>query len=273
MREFGSKITLIKNKRGVYDLDTCKGCSSGMKDNPNGCYDGCYAARYSKGKGFDFSKTVLRYFENDRHRAKIIRAINKSDMPFVRIGVTGDPSESWEHTLNICKSISQINRKIIIITKHWNNLTLKQLGIIQKLDICINTSISALDSPKLLSNRLQQYTILKDYCKSVLRIVSCNFNLNNKAGKRLNEIQKELFKNKDTLDTVLRVSKNNKYVLGGIINIKKTYFLNRPCYVSRYNKHTYFGMCNNCKELCGLNMNGGNINIKYLLDNLQLKLF
>lgn len=273
MRKFSNKITLVKNSRGVYDLDVCKGCYSGIKNNPDGCYNDCYAARYAKRYGYDFGKTILRYFENDRHRKKIIRAINKSDMPFIRIGVTGDPSECWEHTLNICESISQVSRKIIIITKHWFNLTVEQLERLHKLDICVNTSVSALDKPSELSNRLKQYNRLKKYCISVLRIVSCNFNLSNKVGIRFNKIQKRLFKNKNIIDTILRVSLKNKYVLNGILNIEKITFLRNTCWASRYDKSTYLGVCGGCKELCGLSINGDGVDIKYLLNNLQLKLF
>ena len=59
MRHFKNKITLIKNSRGVYDLDTSKGCYSGILHNEKGCYNDCYAARYSKKYGYDFSKTIF----------------------------------------------------------------------------------------------------------------------------------------------------------------------------------------------------------------------
>ena len=43
MRTYSDKITLVKNSRGVWDLDTIKGCRYGTETNPNGCYDSCYA--------------------------------------------------------------------------------------------------------------------------------------------------------------------------------------------------------------------------------------
>lgn len=262
MRQYLSTITLVKNKRGVWDLDTSKGCSIGIAHNPQGCYGDCYAARNARRYGIDFGKTVLRYFKNKKHEQSIIDKINKIDMPFVRIGVTGDPSENWEHTLNVCEKISSCNwvlyktymKVIVIITKHWNNLTEHQLGRLSNMDICINTSISALDEAYLVNNRLAQYNKLKKYCKSVLRIVSCNFNLQNEMGVKLNLIQKELFKNEYVLDTILRVSNKNEYVLNGIINIERVNFLGRSCYVSRYNKNTYFGGCIKCPEKCGVNL-------------------
>ena len=174
-------------------------------------------------------------------------------MPFVRIGVAGDPSENWDHTLDVCEIISN-TKPIVIITKHWNNLTRPQLERLLELDIYINTSVSALDSGQLLYNRLVQYNRLKDYCKSILRIVSCSFNLQNQEGRKLNKIQESLFNNESVLDTVLRVSDKNDYVVNDIINIKKVKFMDKLCYASVLNKNTYLGRCPDCPEMCGLNL-------------------
>lgn len=263
MRALSNEITLIKNARGCWDFDTSKGCAYGMANNTNGCYGDCYAARSYKRHRYDFSKTVLRGFKSEHHKHTIIAQINNIDMPFVRIGVTGDPSENWDHTLNICTAISQCNmvlysiykKAIVIITKHWNNLTYKQLKILSNIDVIVNTSVSALDKPSLLNNRLIQYNRLKKYCKSVLRIVSCDFNLHNHIGKELNLIQTELFNNDNVLDTILRVSNDNELVLKGVINTEKRKFLGTLCNASVHNKSTYFGKCSVCPEMCGLNLN------------------
>lgn len=260
---FTNSITLIKNSRGVYDMDTSKGCCSGINENENGCYGDCYAARYSKRYGYDFSKTVLRYFDNETHRQSIIKQIRSIDRPFIRIGVTGDPSEDWQHTINVIKEVRRVyqlslfkekRKEIVIITKHWNTLTNEQLNDLSELNVCVNTSVSALDKKSLLEMRLNQYNKLKFYCRSVLRVVSCNFNLENETGKRLNKIQNDLFKNKYVLDTILRVSNNNELVTNGIINIEKVRFLKNTCYISRHNKNTYIGKCSKCPDMCGLNL-------------------
>ena len=67
MRIFSSEIALVKNKRDVYCLDTSMGCFSGMRYRNKGCYDDCYAARFSIARGFDFSKTVTRHFIDRYH--------------------------------------------------------------------------------------------------------------------------------------------------------------------------------------------------------------
>ena len=127
MKKFSNNISLLKNFRGVYELDTSKGCYSGMLNNLKGCYNECYAYRYSKKWGYNFKNTVIRDFKDTKHIVEIVNNINKIDMPFIRIGVSGDPSENWEHTINICNKIyKHINKAIVIIKKHWNNLNKSQ---------------------------------------------------------------------------------------------------------------------------------------------------
>lgn len=255
MREYSNKISLTKNSRGIYSLDTSIGCNTGMNNEVGGCYNDCYAAKSAKLYGYDFSKTVLRDFENEYHRRFILNQINKIPLDFIRIGTSGDPSENWKHTIKIIKQIDKCNKEIIVITKHWNNLQDEDLKYFNAINISINTSVSALDKATLLNNSIEQYNRIKSYCKSILRIVSCDFNLNNNTGKKLAELQNKLFENDSTLDTVLRINKNNKLVKDGIINIKKINFLHSNSVVSKFNKKTYFGKCSSCIEMCGFKIN------------------
>jgi hypothetical protein len=264
MREYKNIISLSKNERGIWDLDTIKGCKSGLIENQNGCYNDCYAYKTAKRYGIDFSKSIERNFENESHKQSIIKQIEKIDMPFIRIGCAGDPSENWEHTIKIIKQIresSQLslfdissNKQIVIITRHWNTLTDVQLNELLKYNICINTSVSALDNDYLINKGLEQYNRLKNYCKSVLRIVSCDFNEDNQTGKKMAEIQRKLFKNKLTIDTVFRPSKNNTFVKDGIIKVKKMSFMKSKQLISKMNKKAFIGKCENCLEMCGLNI-------------------
>jgi len=185
-------------------------------------------------------------------------------MPFIRIGCSGDPSENWEHTINIIKQIresSQLSlfdisstKQVVIITRHWNVLTNEQLQKLSKYNICVNTSVSALDNDYLIDKSLNEYERLKPYCKSVLRVVTCDFNELNNIGKVKAEIQRKILKNESVIDTVFRPSKSNKFVVDGIINVKKMGFMKSKALVSKFNKKTYLGKCNTCLEMCGLNV-------------------
>jgi hypothetical protein len=266
MKTFKDKITLNKNSRGCYILDTVKGCSC-LNKKEKGCYDDCYANNIASRYGFDFSKIAKRNFYREeteqlyfldfydsKHEDKIIEQIKNIKMPFVRIGEMGDPSEDWQHTINICKLIYKSEKPIVIITKHWNILTDEQLEEIKDLNIIINTSISALDNDDEIETRLNQYNRIKKYCNSILRIVSCDFNLENNEGKLRSIIQRELFKNDKIIDTVFRPNKNNQLVKNKIINVEKVKFLKSEMLASVYNKNTYFGECKKCPEMCGVNL-------------------
>lgn len=254
MREYSNTISLTKNSRGIYSLDPSIGCSSGLANEKGGCYNDCYAAKSSKLYGYDFSKTVLRSFQNEKHRKLIVNQINKVKLDFVRMGTSGDPSENWEHTINILKGIDKCNKEIVIITKHWTNLNTEQMQYLSTINVCINTSVSALDKEHIYKNGLDQYNKLKYYCKSILRIVSADFNLNNETGHRLAKLQNALFRNDDALDTVLRVNKRNDLIKSGVINVKETTFLGKKALVSKFNRSTYFGKCSTCHEMCGINI-------------------
>lgn len=205
MKTYKNIISLCKNERGIWDLDTIKGCSSGLAESKNGCYGDCYAYKTAKRYGIDFSKSIERHFVNDKHRQYIVKKIEKIDMPFIRIGCSGDPSENWEHTISIIEHLRYNNqlslfsvesqKQIVIITRHWNILTDVQIERLSKYNVCINTSVSALDNDKLILNSLKQYNRLKPFCKSVLRVVTCDFNYNNEQGKIMAEIQRMLLKN------------------------------------------------------------------------------
>ena len=264
MRTYKNIISLSNNERGIWDLDTIKGCESGLLNNEKGCYNDCYAFKTAKRYGIDFSKSVERNFIDEKHRLEIIRQIEKIDMPFIRIGCAGDPSENWEHTIKIISELRRNNqlslfdisskKQIVIITRHWKELTDLHLIELSKYNLVFNTSISALDSKELIDKSLNQYNRIKPFVKSILRIVSCDFNEDNQEGNRMAEIQRKLFKNENIIDTVFRPSKNNYFVKNEIIKTKKSAFMKSTQLLSKYNKKTFTGKCENCLEMCGLNL-------------------
>lgn len=272
MKEYNNKISLVRNSRGVYCIDTTMGCASGMAANEHGCYNDCYAARTARRYGHDFTKTILRKFESERHKREILAQIAQIKMPFIRIGCSGDPSEDWEHTIKMLLTLTKCNHEIVIITRHWNLLTDEQLQWLSKQNICINTSVSALDNNSALIRSLQQFRRIKSLCKSVLRIISCNFNTENEEGMRRHFIQEHLFKESPIIDTVFRPSKNNPFVVNGIINIKNEIFNGQKVLASKYNRKTYMGKCGKCQEMCGVNLSSGDYpNRRGIIE--QLKIF
>lgn len=254
MRSYSSAISLTKNSRGIYSLDTVIGCASGMANEDGGCYGDCYSANASRRYGYDFSSIVRRAFKDEAHRRRIVSAIGRIPLGFVRVGSSGDPSEDWEHTLSIIRGIDKCNKQIVVITRHWNTLTDDQLRYFGTINIVVNTSVSALDKASVRGHCVDQYNRLKPYCRSILRIVSCAFNMDNDTGHKLAKVQAELFMNDATLDTVFRPSKANALVTSGIVLTEKVKFMKGLHLVSRQNPSAYLGKCSTCHELCGLNI-------------------
>jgi len=263
MQKYTNKITLTRNSRGVWDLDTLKGCSGGLNakyisyncglfnnldyenKRNNGCYGLCYACKIAKFRGYDFRKIERRYFVDEKHLQSIGRKLSKLD--FVRIGVSCDPSDDWEHTLDIVDKIRLYIKNIVIITKHWNRLTYKQC--VRLTGVCVNTSVSALDTPMEIDNRMFWYNKLKLFTKSVLRVNTACFN-----DSYLNELQNKLLSNDNVLDNILRFNKGHELVKNGIVKVKEYQFLNSKTLASKHDESIYFGYCDNCKERCGIGL-------------------
>lgn len=254
MKKYSNELALIKNRRGVYCLDTIMGCPSGMANTEGGCFGDCYAATSARRYGRDFSVAVHRGFKSEAHKQRIQAQIARINMPFVRIGCSGDPSEDWNHTLNILGAISGNSTELVVITRHWNLLTDEQLGAFSCMNMCINTSVSALDSDSERERALQQFERIKRYCKSVLRVVTCDFNQDNSTGQFLSVIQEELLRFYPILETVFRPSKGNEWVKAGIINVKNQFFNGRKQLASKRDKRIYMGKCSTCTDMCGINL-------------------
>ncbi len=265
MKTYKSAITLVKNNRGCYIIDTVKGCTAGAMFEGKGCYGDCYAKNIAHRYGFDFEnyqsrkfeseidgQTFLYGFENQTHKEEIIHQIKNADMPFIRIGEMGDPSLDWQNTLDVCAEIAVAGKPIVIITKHWQPIPESRLSELR--GICINTSASALDTDEQTEYRLGQFERLKPHCNSVLRIVSCDFNKDNADGLRRSRIQEMLFTAGKIIDTVFRPRADNYFVVNGIINVAKVKFLKQEGLASVYRKETYFGRCETCPEMCGMNV-------------------
>ena len=248
MKPFGDALTLAKNSRGCYILDTVKGCSI-VNTRSGGCYGDCYAVNIAKRYRLDFGSPVLRRILDDRHRASLVRQMTKAPVEFIRIGEMGDPSEDWEHTLSIAPLIREAGKACVIITKHWKPIPDTILPLMH--GITVNTSVSALDSHGELEYRLAQHERLKAHCNPVLRIVSCRFNLDNIDGRERHTTQERLL-SMGGIDTVFRPSPNNPFLVSGVIKAKTVQFLESKMLASIQDPEAYRGRCETGPDLCGL---------------------
>lgn len=241
MKQFNSKISLTRNSRGLWYLDPLLGCSHGKLNNGKGCYGVCYASNALKCRGYDFDNPVKRFFENEKHFEIISNKLLQ--IPFVRIGVNCDPSDDWNHSIEIIDKIKPFNKNIVIVTKHWNELS--ESNLLSLKGLFVNTSISIFDNCEEFERRLFWYNKLKEICHSILRVNTANF-----YDENLNQRQLELLKNENVIDNILRFK--NKNVEG--IKTEKAKFLNGVSFISRLTEKSYIGDCYNCPDLCGVAM-------------------
>lgn len=154
-RHYKPELTIEINDKGVIDIDTVKGCTMGIRNNPDGCWGLCYAKKIADYRGIEFGVSVSRLPTKQSLR-DICKTVRNSPLPFVRIGTMGDPCHDWGLTVMLCRYLSQL-KPVVIITKHWIPISDEQMEKLGKLGVIINTSISALDTSAQIKYRLEQY--------------------------------------------------------------------------------------------------------------------
>jgi hypothetical protein len=249
VKVFGGFLTAVVNQKGVLDVDTVKGCASGMAEYPNGgCYNTCYAQKIAAARGFKFSSAISRYPAN-QDRAAIEKTVREHSATWFRIGTMGDPCHNWELTVKVCEWLGKIKTPIII-TKHWLPMLDDDAARLKAVGAIVNTSISPMDTAPERSYRLKQFNRLKNAgVFSVLRIVSARFGTT-LEGQRMAKIQQELFENEPVIDNPLRANSSHFMVKRGDVLLGNHPDLGKQP-ISMFNQNTYVSTCEKCPDQCG----------------------
>lgn len=248
-------LTASENLKGVLDVDTVKGCYSGMAAYPGtGCYGACYAATTAKLYGRDFTVAVSRKPAPWSWRT-VWRQVKDFDANWYRIGTAGDPCHDWDNTVEVCELLQTTGKHPVIITKHWKKLKDSHIARLLAVGAVINTSVSALDTPAELRHRLKQIERIRSAgIKSVARIVSCEFGTTEWGIERRN-VQDKLFRLSPMIDNPLRIPKSDQRVLDGHLIVDRIAgAVGGGKTISLHNKDTYLGHCAGCADQCGAHM-------------------
>lgn len=252
-QQYGKKLTVSQNRKGVLDVDVVKGCTIGMQAYPHGgCYGLCYACAASERYGQDFPLSVSRK-PDDNERLVIRRTIRQHPATWFRIGCMGDPSHDWDNVVETCEWLCGVKTPVIV-TKHWVAATDSQLERLATCGVVLNTSISALDTAAEITHRLQQWQRATAFgMRSLLRIVSCKFG-NTPIGRRWSKVQDELFDAAGELviDNPLRIPTTDPRVVTGDIMVERHADLGGGAWISIQNPKTYIGPCDACPDQCGV---------------------
>lgn len=252
-RQYRDVLTVDVNQKGVLDVDVVKGCTFGIAAHGDkGCYQECYAAKIARFRGIDFSKSVVRGVQGGTQARMVERAVEAAPYGFFRIGTMGDPCHAWEETVRTVEWLAPYAIPVII-TKHWLRAADDHLSRLVACGAIINTSVSALDSEVHLERRLSEIRRYADAGgASVARVVSCDFNVNDVEGERMDRIQQQLFSLRPMIDNPLRTTSTHHLVRAGTILLHKVKDLESVRTVSiSPESETYLGHCSGCAELCG----------------------
>lgn len=247
-------LTITENLKGVVDVDTVKGCTLGTRAYPDGgCYGECYAYKNAKRYGIDFTKSVSRQWCGLWHRTTLLKLMLSHKASWYRIGTAGDPCHDWTHTIAIIRDFRWAKKTPVIITKHWETLTDKQVDDLRWLGAVVNTSMSGLDTDAEFEHRINQLIRLRDSgIRSVCRVVTCKYG-DSEWAKSCNDRQEFLLSLEPIIDNPLRASKNNPHVLNGDILVEqRTESIGGGKVVSLHSSNAFLGHCKQCPDQCGI---------------------
>lgn len=247
-------LTIEENKKGVLDVDTVKGCSSGMGKYPDGgCYSECYANKIAIRIGLNFKKSISRKIIGTWHLSTLKKIMAQSTATWYRIGVFGDPSHDWDNTIFVINALRHLHKIPVIVTKHWITLEDKHIQILKKFNAVINTSTSGLDTDDEINYRVNQIVRLRgEGIQSVCRVVTCKFG-NSAWARWCNEKQNYLLSLIPIIDNPLRAGKSNFRVLNGdIVMTKRNDSVGGGKLVSLHCSSVFLGKCQDCPDQCGV---------------------
>jgi len=254
MRLYNTRLTAGENYKGVMDVDTVKGCAAGMASYDGGCYGECYANKTATRYQINFSKSISRKVTSE-NSVTVFNTVKAHDATWYRIGTAGDPCHDWDNTIEVCEFLEQTGKVPVIITKHWEVATDKQLERLAGLGCVFNTSTSGMDTDEEIKHRVEQIERIKTFgMVSVCRVVTCEYGTTDWA---LDCTEKEdyLLSIKPVIDNPFRVGKNNKRVKSGEILITRCddSIGGGAKYVSLHDKSVFLGKCRDCPDQCGVN--------------------
>jgi hypothetical protein len=252
-RLYHDSITASVNAKGCMDVDTVKGCSAGMLQ-AGGCYGECYAAKIATRYGIAFEQSVTRGFvDRWQHRDILVRQLRQHDLTWYRIGVMGDPSHDWTHTLAVIRHLRPAEKTAVIVTKHWKVLTDDHISQMLDLDVVVHTSTSGLDTEAQTRHRVGQYERLQHYgIRSINRVVTCAFG-DTEWARDCQRRQDYLLTLGPVIDTPLRVLPTNPRVVSGeLLTTRRPESVGGGTLLSLHRPDVFLGKCGECPDNCGV---------------------
>ncbi len=167
--------TNSKNQFNTVDpVYGCVGALSNIDEETGdayGCPWGCYALFSFKKLKADFSTPVPQIVDERVLKEDLRKVKRRSNRHWVRNGVIGDPSLSWETTLDVCDIENRMELTPVVFTRQWVDPSLTQVKELIANNVLLHSTICAVDSDGFLSPRKELVkTYLRHGGQVVLRV-------------------------------------------------------------------------------------------------------
>lgn len=176
----------------------CVGALTNMDEDTGefyGCPWGCYALFSFKKLKADFSTPVPQIIDEKLLKDDFRRARKRTRRSWVRNGVIGDPSLSWETTLDLCDIEHRMDLTPVVFTRQWLDPNRTQVKEMVDYGVLLHMSVCALDSDEFLAPREELVrSFLRHGGRVVLRNVTFHFDDTTEDSLRLWEKQDMLMR-------------------------------------------------------------------------------
>ncbi|ATE55823.1 hypothetical protein [Actinosynnema pretiosum] len=146
------------------------------------CYGSCFAARAAFGAGFDFGVRVRNHLDADVLRADL--AALPAGQRFLRNGWNSDASWDWRGARELADLVRESGRCTVFVTKHFHPVPPDVLAGLVAAGAELRVSVSALDTPGQLRQRLGGLLAYRDAGGVAVPVVMSSRYADGRLGRR-----------------------------------------------------------------------------------------
>ncbi|GAA2693612.1 MULTISPECIES: hypothetical protein [Actinosynnema] len=146
------------------------------------CYGSCFAARTAFGAGFDFGVRVRNHLDADVLRADL--AALPDGQRFLRNEWNSDASWDWRGARELADLVRGSGRRTVFVTKHFHPIPPDALAGLVAAGAELRVSVSALDTPGQLRQRLAGLLSYRDAGGVAVPVVMSSRYADERLGRR-----------------------------------------------------------------------------------------
>ncbi|ATY09111.1 hypothetical protein CU254_00380 [Amycolatopsis sp. AA4] len=150
------------------------------------CYGSCFAARGAFAAGYDFGTRVENLLDPDVLRADLLAL--PAEQRFLRNGWNSDASWNWPKARLLAELVRDSGRCTVFVTKYFRSVDADSLAGLAGAGAELRVSVSAMDTPGQLRQRLAGMLAYRDAGGTAVPVVMSSVY----ADERLNRRQDEL---------------------------------------------------------------------------------